>query len=187
AGTRGGVGWYELRQTPPGNGGFEVYQQGTFAPDAQYRWMGSIAMDRAGNIALGYSLSSGSTHPSIAYTVHVPGTDAPGTMQAETVVLTGAGSQTSGLDRWGDYSSMSVDPADDRTFWYTNEYLSANGAFNWSTYVTSFALPGCVEAPPTPDFAISATPSTQTVVTGGSTSYTVTVTWLDGFTGSVDL
>src|SRR5262249_10244966 len=76
---------------------------------------------------------------------------------------------------------------DDCTFWYTNEYLPANGAFNWSTYVTSFALPSCTQAPPTPDFTISATPSTQTVVTGGSTSYTVTVTWLDGFTGSVDL
>jgi hypothetical protein len=187
AGTSVGVRWYELRQTPPGNGGFDLYQQGTFAPDAQYRWMGSIAMDRAGNIALGYSLSSGSTHPSIAYTVHVPGTDAPGTMQAETVVLTGAGSQTGGLDRWGDYSSMSVDPADDCTLWYTNEYLPANGAFNWSTYITSFALPSCTQGAPTPDFAISATPSTQTVLPGGSTSYTVTVSALNGFAGSVGL
>jgi hypothetical protein len=153
AGSSVGVRWYELRQTPPGTGGFGVYQQGTFAPDASYRWMGSIAMDKAGDIALGYSLSSSALHPSIAYTVHVPATDALGTMQAETIVVTGAGSQTGGLDRWGDYSSMSIDPVDDCTFWYTTEYVPANGSFNWSTAIVSFKLSGCGGAPPPPPAA----------------------------------
>ncbi|PYM54484.1 MAG: hypothetical protein DMD79_24530, partial [Candidatus Rokuibacteriota bacterium] len=187
AGSSVGVRWYELRQTPPASGGFAVYQQGTFAPDAKYRWMGSIAMDGVGDIALGYSVSSGTTHPSIAYTVHVPGTDAPGTMQAETTLLTGTGSQTGGLDRWGDYSSMSIDPVDDCTFWYTTEYLSFDGSFNWSTLIASFALPSCTGAAPTPDFSLSASPSAQTVVGGGSTSYTVSVAAVNGFTGSVTL
>jgi hypothetical protein len=164
-----------------------VYQQGTFAPDAKYRWMGSIAMDGVGDIALGYSVSSSTTHPSIAYTVHVPGTDAPGTMQAETTLLTGTGSQTGGLDRWGDYSSMSIDPVDDCTFWYTTEYLQADGSFNWSTLIASFALPSCTGAAPAPDFSLSANPSSQTVVGGGSTSYTVSVAAVNGFTGSVTL
>src|SRR3989475_7991500 len=97
AGSSVGVRWYELRQTPPASGAFSVYQQGTFAPDSKYRWMGSIAMDKAGDIALGYSVSSGSMHPSIAYTVHVPGTDALGTMQAATTIVSGAGSQPGGL------------------------------------------------------------------------------------------
>jgi hypothetical protein len=147
AGSSVGVRWYELRQTPPGAGGFGVYQQGTFAPDTRYRWMGSIAMDKAGDIALGYSLSSSSMHPSIAYTVHVPGIDALGTMQAETILVSGGGSQTGGLDRWGDYSSMSIDPVDDCTFWYTNEYLTANGSFNWSTAIASFKLSACGTQP----------------------------------------
>lgn len=184
AGTSVGARWYELRQTPPGSGGFGVYQQGTFAPDSAYRWMGSIAMDKTGNIALGYSVSSASMHPSIAYTVHVPGTDALGTMEAETTIITGSGSQTGGLNRWGDYSSMSVDPVDDCTFWYTNEYLPADGSFNWQTRIASFALPSCTGVA---DFGLSATPGSQSVLQGGSTSYTVSVSALNGFAGTVSL
>src|SRR5450759_2228408 len=135
AGASVGVRWYELRN-PTGStlasGRPVVYQQGTFAPDASYRWMGSIAQDRSGDIALGYSLSSAAIFPSVAYTGRVPG-DAAGTMEQETVVQPGSGSQnTNSLSRWGDYSSMSVDPVDDCTFWYTNEYLKTNGSWNWS-------------------------------------------------------
>ena len=185
AGSSVGVRWYELRQTP-GSGSFSVYQQGTFAPDSSYRWMGSLAMDKAGDIALGYSVSSASMHPSIAYTVHVPGTDALGTMEAETTIINGTGSQTGGLNRWGDYSSMSIDPVDDCTFWYTNEYLQSNGSFNWSTQIASFALANCTGVS-TPDFSLSATPGFQTVLQGGSASYTVSASSLNGFTGSVSL
>jgi len=134
-----GVRWYELRlasQTP------SLYQQGTFSPDSTSRWMGSLAMDKVGNIALGYSASSSSVYPSIRYTGRAPG-DALGTMQAENSVIAGSGSQTGSLHRWGDYSTMSIDPVDDCTFWYTQEYGVANGSFNWDTRVVSFKFPTC--------------------------------------------
>src|SRR5258708_3973071 len=134
-----GVRWYELRSP---NGAPAVYQQGTFAPDSNYRWMGSIAMDQAGDIALGYSVSGSGMNPAIRFTGRAPG-DALGTMQAETVAINGTGSQLPNLNRWGDYSAITVDPVDDCTFWYTNEYLKASGTFNWSTWINSFKFPGC--------------------------------------------
>lgn len=140
AGSSTGARWYEFRIS---GGNPAVFQQGTYAPDSTYRWMGSIAMDHVGNIALGYSQSSSTTDPSIRFTGRAPG-DPAGTMtQAETTVFTGGGSQTGGLSRWGDYTSMQVDPSDDCTFWYTNEYIPSNGSFNWNTRLASFQLPGC--------------------------------------------
>ena len=135
-----GVRWYELRSP---NATPTVFQQGTYSPDSNSRWMGSIAMDKLGDIALGYSVSSGSIHPAIRYTGRVP-TDALGTMESENTIIQGNGSQLTGLTRWGDYSSMAIDPSDDCTFWYTNEYLQANGTFNWSTRIASFKFTGCL-------------------------------------------
>lgn len=140
------VRWYELRN-PIGSSIAEaapvVYQQGTLGiADGIHRWMGSIAMDKQGNIALGYSASSSSLKPSIRYTGRLA-TDAPNTMQAEVVAKDGGGSQLANLSRWGDYSAMTVDPVDDCTFWYTNEYLKSSGIFNWSTWIASFKFPGC--------------------------------------------
>lgn len=134
-----GVRWYELRSpaTAP-----TVFQQGTYAPDATSRWMGSIAMDKLGDIAVGYSASSSTIHPGIRYTGRVLG-DPIGTLQGENTILNGGGSQLANLSRWGDYSSMTVDPVDDCTFWYTTEYLKTNGTFNWSTQIASFKFPGC--------------------------------------------
>jgi serine protease AprX len=106
--------------------------------------------------------------------------------QGEGVVIDGAGSQTGGLDRWGDYSSLNVDPTDDCTFWFTSEYLAASGSFNWHTRVGTFKLPGCGTAP-TPEFSLSATPSSSTVSPGQGTSYTVTVTPSGGFSAAVTL
>jgi len=177
AGSSVGVRWYEIRS--PG-GTPTVFQQGTYAPDAGYRWMGSIAMDRAGDIGLGYSISSSTTHPGIRYTGRLV-TDALNTLQAEASIIDGAGSQTGGLSRWGDYSSITVDPVDDCTFWYTNEYIPANGSFNWRTRIASFKFASCG----TPDYAVAASPASQSVVQGSSTSYTVTVTPSGGFTGTV--
>jgi hypothetical protein len=134
-----GLRWYELRNP---NGTPTVFQQGTFSPDSTYRWMGSIAMDKVGNMALGYSASSGSLSPSIRYTGRLV-TDPLGTMEAENTIKAGGGSQLRNLNRWGDYSSMAVDPGDDCTFWYTTEYLKANGTFNWSTQIASFKFPSC--------------------------------------------
>lgn len=134
------VRWYEVRNP---NGTPTVYQQGTLGTsDNIHRWMGSIAMDKQGNIALGYSASSGSVFPSIRYTGRLV-TDALGTMQTENIIQAGGGSQTGNLHRWGDYSAMTVDPVDDCTFWFTTEYLKASGSFNWSTRIASFKFPGC--------------------------------------------
>ena len=177
AGSSVGVRWYEIRS--PG-GTPTVFQQGTYAPDASYRWMGSIAMDRAGDIGLGYSISSSTTHPGIRYTGRLV-TDALNTLQAEASIIDGAGSQTGGLSRWGDYSSITVDPVDDCTFWYTNEYIPANGSFNWRTRIASFKFASCG----TPDYTVAASPASHSVVQGSSTSYTVTVTPSGAFTGTV--
>src|SRR6202165_370227 len=97
AGSSVGVRWYELRSpnTTP-----TVFQQGTYAPDSNFRWMGSIAMDKVGNIAVGYSVSSASMKPAIRYTGRAPG-DPAGTLQAENTIISGAGAQTGGLSRWG--------------------------------------------------------------------------------------
>src|SRR5664279_805419 len=121
--------------------------------------MGSIAMDKAGDIALGYSASSASVYPSIRYTGRVP-TDSLGKMEAESIVQAGSGSQLQNLSRWGDYSAMSVDPVDDCTFWYTSEYLKTSGTWNWSTRIASFKFPNCGSSP---DFSLSASPTSQTV------------------------
>jgi hypothetical protein len=134
------VRWYELRVS---NFTPSLYQQGTFAPDTNFRWMGSIGMDKAGNMLLGYSESnSKSLYPSIFYTGRVP-TDPLGTMETESSILNGSGSQLPNLNRWGDYSTMSIDPKDDCTFWYTQEYLGSSGDFNWHTYVKSIKFPSC--------------------------------------------
>ena len=134
-----GVRWYEIRNPAIAT---TVYQQGTFSPSALYRWMGSIAQDKLGDIALGYSGSSTTVHPEVLYTGRVP-TDPLGKMEAEAVIFAGAGSQSSGLSRWGDYSGMSVDPVDDCTFYYTTEYIPTTGTFNWSTRIFSFKFPSC--------------------------------------------
>ncbi len=154
AGSGGGVRWYEVRDP---NGAVAKFQDGTYAPDSGFRWMSSVASDQNGNIAIGYSTSSSSMHPAIRVTGRVPG-DAPGTMEAETSIFEGTGSQTGGLARWGDYSALRIDPADDCTFWYTNEYIPADGSFNWKTRVGSFRFGSCVPPPPPlPPTALSAT------------------------------
>ncbi|HXB69068.1 MAG TPA: hypothetical protein VNY05_12535 [Candidatus Acidoferrales bacterium] len=183
AGTTVGVRWYELRAPVSAAGAFSLFQQGTFAPaDTTFRWMASAAMDQAGDIAIGYSASSSTLHPAIRFTGRAPG-DAVGTMGTESSLFEGPGSQTGGLVRWGDYTALRIDPLDDCTLWYTNEFLPANGSFNWSTFIGSFRFAGCG----TPDFSISASPASQTVVTGNSTSYLVSAAALGGFTGTVGL
>ncbi len=140
---RAGVRWYELRRT---TGDWFVYQQGTYAPaDSENRWMGSIAMDGAGNIALGYSVSSLSTFPSIRSAGRRP-CDPPGQLGTEVRIVDGGGTQLDSLGRWGDYSAMSVDPTDDRTFWYTQEYYASSDFFwgrNWETRITPLTLASC--------------------------------------------
>jgi hypothetical protein len=141
SGSSVGLRWYELRNVTSGTP--TVFQQGTFAPDSQYRWMGSAAMDKVGDIAIGYSRSSSTAQPSIYFTARNPA-DPAGTMSlTESTIMIGGGSQLATLARWGDYSSLSVDPVDDCTMWYTTEYLKTNGTFNWSTRVGTFKITGC--------------------------------------------
>jgi len=135
-----GVRWYEIRNpegTPP-----TLYQQGTYTPDSNFRWMPSIAQDKVGNIAVGYSVSGNSMYPAIRYTGRLP-SDPLGTMQSENSILEGTGAELPGNGRWGDYSAMTVDPLDDCTFWYTNEYYSVSSLRNWRTRIASFKFPSC--------------------------------------------
>jgi hypothetical protein len=102
--------------------------------------MGSIAMDKLGDMAMGYSISSSSMYPSINFTGRLV-TDPPSTMEQEASIMAGTNSQTDS-DRWGDYSSMVPDPADDCLLWYTTEYLQS-GSPNWRTSIVSLRFSGC--------------------------------------------
>ncbi|MFL5431605.1 MAG: hypothetical protein ACJ79M_18450, partial [Myxococcales bacterium] len=167
AGTSTGVRWYELTAS---GATLTLAQQGTWAPDASFRWMGAAAMDKAGNIGLGYSVSSTAVKPGVHFTGRVAG-DPAGTMtQGENIIFDGTGVQTANLSRWGDYSMLAVDPVDDCTFWFTSEYEPANGTFNWRTRIGSFTLPNCVNAqpPPADDFSIGASPTSVTVLQGNT-------------------
>jgi hypothetical protein len=143
-----GVRWYEVRI--PSGGSPSIYQQGTYAPDdgtadPLWRWMGSIAEDKKGDIALGYSASGPNDYPSIRYTGRAAGDPLGQMTQAEQVAYTGTGPQTEVEGRWGDYSDLTVDPSDDCTFWYTQEYLATDTVVlgTWRTRVVSFKFPGC--------------------------------------------
>lgn len=164
-GGRAGVRWYELRNTGEG---WSIYQQGTYAPDdGDSRWMASVAMNDNGDIAVGYSVSGSSTYPSIRVAGQTTG--APmglGILDIdETSILEGTKSQT-GVNRWGDYSMMSVDPSDGQTFWFTSEY--SNGGWNWKTQIASIGF----AAQPVADFT-----SNETIIpTGGTVNFVDTST-----------
>jgi hypothetical protein len=146
-----GMRWYEIRRSAnPKPTDYSVYQQGTYAPDdGVHRWMGSVAQDWQGNMALGYSVVNGvDVYPGIRYTGRLAG-DPLGEMNlGEGTIVDGTGVQTTTNSRWGDYTSMNVDPVDDCTFWYVNEYYTAAGQASstagWQTRIGSFKLPGCV-------------------------------------------
>ena len=141
-----GVRWYEIRRN---NGTYSLYQQGTYAPgDGVHRWMGSIAMDKQGNMALGYSVVNGvDVFPGIRYTGRLNGDPSGQMTLGEETIIDGSGIQRTTNSRWGDYTDMTVDPADDCTFWYVNEYYTLAGqnssTAGWQTRIGSFKLPGC--------------------------------------------
>lgn len=151
-----GVRWFELRNViigPP-----VVYQESTYQPDTTWRWMGSIAMDQSGNMALGYSASSASIFPEIRYTGRLA-TDAINTMpQGEMTLHAGTGAQIGSGNHWGDYSDMTVDPVDDCTFWYTQEYYDTTSSYNWRTRIGNFKFGTCGggSPPPSPPNLVSA-------------------------------
>ena len=145
-----GVRWYEFRAPPsPGIGtltstSLTTFQAGTFAPDSTYRWMGSLTQDKAGDILLGYSQSSATTHPAI-YVAGRTNNDPVGlnNLESELLVVQGTGSQPDTSNRWGDYSSMRIDPVDNCTFWYTTEYYNVTQSFDWSTQIASVKFSNC--------------------------------------------
>ncbi len=169
--TQRSIRWVELRQDQT-TGTWSLYQESTYAPDADSRWMGSIAMDDNGSIGLAYCKSSSTTYPTLCYTGRLA-SDPLGTMSfTETVAIAGTSSQT-GLNRYGDYSHTSLDP-DGITFWHTGEYIS-NGV---KTRIFSFQLPAPT-SPPVADFSVNSTISCSGIVrfTDLSTNYPTTWLW----------
>ena len=146
-----GIRWYEIRINRAGTPG--VYQQGTYShPDNNHRWYGSMAMDKLGNIALGFNVSGQDLFPAIRYTGRVF-IDPVNTLRTEASLIEGMGSQikppvstatTGGWNRWDDYTGLAVDPSDDCTFWYTAEYMQSTAPLNnWSTFIGSFKFKNC--------------------------------------------
>ena len=155
-----GIRWFELRNVTAGP--VTVAQESTYQPDTTWRWMGSAAMDRDGNLAIGYSASSATIFPEIRYAGRLATDPLNVLAQAEATLFAGTGSQTGTGSRWGDYSALTVDPVDDCTFWFTSEYYAATTSFNWRTRIGSFKFPGCGGAPtptPTPTPSPSPTPT----------------------------
>ena len=170
--TRTGVRWYELRDG--GTGTWSLYQQGTFAPaDGLFRWIGSMAMNDAGDIGLGYSVSSSGMHPAIRFAGQSAGASGTGRLDVpEIEVYAGTGSQTGSGNRWGDYTHLSIDPTDGSTFWYTNMYYATTSSFNFKTRNAHLQL-GQGQAPPAASIAPGAL--SVALAAGGTTAEAVTV------------
>jgi hypothetical protein len=147
-----GIRFEELRRDP-GTGAFSIQNQVTYSTDpgngatGRNLWMGSAAQDNQGNSALGFSASSTTLQPSIVWAGRLAGDPANTLAQGEATMQAGAGVQQDTQARWGDYSAMNVDPSDDCTFFYTQEYYANNGSFDWKTRVGAFAFPGCTASP----------------------------------------
>ncbi len=136
-----GIRWAQF-DINSANGTASLADTGTLAPgDGDSRWVGSAALDSAGNMGLSYTRSSNATFPGVFFTGRETG-DPAGTLQSESACVIGTGSQL-GINRWVDYSSISVDPVDGCTFWMTNEYVETTGTRNWTTRICSFRFPSC--------------------------------------------
>ena len=166
--------WYELQRTGAGN--WSIRQQSTYNPDNVSRWNMSIAMNGNKEIGIGYSVGNSSVFPGIRYAGQSVAANAAANNTldvAETVIWDGAHSQD-GIERWGDYSNISVDPSDDHTFWYTNEYM---GSSTHGTRIVSFQL-SAANSPPVADFSADNTnPTTSQTVTFTDTSSNSPTSW----------
>jgi hypothetical protein len=147
---KGAVRYQQFKNASPG-GAFGVVEQASYAPDADSRWMGSAACDWQGNLAVGYSVSSTATFPTIRYAGRLAGDPPNQLTQGEATLIAGTGVQRGTANRWGDYSALTLDPTDDATFWYTQEYYTAaSQAFStigWLTRIGSFKFTGVPAAP----------------------------------------
>jgi len=183
SGTVAGIRWFELRNVT--NGPVTVNQQSTYQPDSIWRWLGSAAMDKDGNIAIGYSASSATSFPQLRYAGRLA-TDPLNVLgQGEAILFAGTGSQVNTGSRWGDYSSLTVDPVDDCTFWFTSEYYATTDQFNWRTRIGSFRFSTCGSSPaPTPTPTPTPTPpppvpNAPSNLTGSATRAAIGLTWRD--------
>ena len=193
-----GVRWYELRRS---GGAWSIFQQATHAPDLGApgladdvnRWFASAAMDKLGNIALGYSVGNASVFPGLRRGGRAAGDPLNTTPQPEAVIVDGGGSQLTAFQRWGDYSALLVDPVDDCTFWFTSEYMAFTSEAGWRTRIVSFKLPGC-NVPPVcnaggPYLAECAGTTTPVTLDGSASTDAngdaLDFTWTGGFVGGV--
>ncbi len=206
-----GIRWFELRGVTAGP--VQVYQESTYQPDTTWRWIPSTAMDGQGNIALAYSASSSSINPQLRYNARLANDPLNTLTQGETHLYDGTGSQSGTGNRWGDYASLTVDPVDDSTFWFTSEYYATTGTYNWRTRIGSFkiasgsptptptptatpsatptptATPSATPTPtPAPNYTLTISPSSRSVNrSGGTVTYTVQITQSNGFNSPVTL
>jgi len=171
-----GVRWYELQKTTDA---WSIYQQSTYAPsDGRSRWMGSMAQDTAGNIALGFSISNSAMYPSIGYTGRLKNDPLNQMTVQERRIINGTGSQTGiwdGRSRWGDYSSMRVDPGNPTAFWYTQEYYATTSDANWVTRIASFSFENVFSSYTTAypvKICVGASSQLNAFAFGGSGTYT---------------
>jgi hypothetical protein len=141
-----GLRWFELRGVT--GGPVTVHQESTYQPDTTWRWLGSAAMDHVGNLAIGFSASDAATNPQIRYAGRLVTDPLNQLSQGEGHIFDGTGYQSGSFNRWGDYSDLTVDPLDDCTFWYTNEYYAVpNASFAWRTRIANFKFPSCTTVP----------------------------------------
>ena len=182
------IRWFELRNT---GAGWSLFQEGTLADsvgqggafDDVHRWMGSLAMDGSGNIALAYSVSNGSTvNPGMRYNGRLAGDTAGQMPQGEQTIVNGTTFNDS--NRWGDYSSMSIDPSDDCTFWHTNNYATGNQ--DWQTRVATFDFGSDCTTPSLADITVTKTDTLLQVGIGQPIAYTIHVS-NTGFTRDTNI
>lgn len=137
-----GIRWYQFNVTGSTIPATPVQQQTfTNATDGLWRFMPSISVDSSGNMAIGYAVSGTTSEPSIRYAGRLAGDSLNTLAQGEALMIAGGGHQTSTSGRWGDYSSLSIDPTDNATFWHTNEYFTATSSASWNTRIGKFKFP----------------------------------------------
>jgi hypothetical protein len=172
------IRWYQMNVTGGNFPATPVQQQSwTNGSDGLWRWMPSIAVDQNGNMAIGYSTSSATQEPSIRYAGRLTSDPLNNLGQGEAVMTAGGGHQTHSSGRWGDYSMLTIDPADNLSFWHTNEYYPVTSSASWFTRIGKFRFPAASPTPtPTPTPTATPTPTVTPTATPTPTPGQITLT-----------